>query len=168
MKKKLLFIYNPKAGKAQIKNKLSEILDLFTTAGYEVTAVLDENIIIKGSYITGKFPALHRNPRRLHHAFRQAKASSEIIGANITGKNVRLDDGVFEVTLIKRPKTPAELNNIIASLLNRHILNFLSCLIRHIRKKAECRYIDENIIIKAVLASSNPPASDHESFRQNS
>ena len=34
MKKKLLFIYNPKAGKAQIKNKLSEILDLFTTAGY--------------------------------------------------------------------------------------------------------------------------------------
>ena len=39
MKKKLLFIYNPKAGKAQIKNKLSEILDLFTTAGYEVTAV---------------------------------------------------------------------------------------------------------------------------------
>ena len=39
----------------------------------------------------------------------------------ITGKNVRLDDGVFEVTLIKRPKNPIELNNIMVSLLNRDI-----------------------------------------------
>ncbi len=37
----------------------------------------------------------------------------------ITGKHVRLDDGVFEVTLIKRPKTPKELNNIILSLMSR-------------------------------------------------
>lgn len=36
--KKLLFIYNPKAGKGQIKNKLLDILDTFTKAGYEVTA----------------------------------------------------------------------------------------------------------------------------------
>ena len=40
---------------------------------------------------------------------------------NITGKNVLLDDGAFEVTLIKRPKTPAELNSIGAALLNRNI-----------------------------------------------
>jgi YegS/Rv2252/BmrU family lipid kinase len=39
----------------------------------------------------------------------------------ITGKNVKLDDGVFEVTLIKRPNNPIELNNIIAALLNRDI-----------------------------------------------
>ena len=39
----------------------------------------------------------------------------------ITGKNVKLDDGVFEVTLIKRPKNPIELNNIMVSLLNRDI-----------------------------------------------
>ena len=39
----------------------------------------------------------------------------------ITGKNVKLDDGVFEVTLIKRPKNPMELNNIMVSLLNRDI-----------------------------------------------
>ena len=31
----------------------------------------------------------------------------------IAGKNVLLDDGVFEVTLIKRPKNPLELNEII-------------------------------------------------------
>ena len=39
----------------------------------------------------------------------------------ITGDNVKLDDGVFEVTLIKRPKNPIELNNIMVSLLNRDI-----------------------------------------------
>ena len=37
---------------------------------------------------------------------------------NITGKDVRLDDGYFEVTLIRQPKNPLELNNIIMSLLN--------------------------------------------------
>lgn len=39
----------------------------------------------------------------------------------ITGKNVLLDDGVFEVTLIRRPKNPMELNGVIAALLNRDI-----------------------------------------------
>ena len=37
----------------------------------------------------------------------------------IAGKNVLLDDGVFEVTLIKRPKNPLELNEIVTSLLTR-------------------------------------------------
>ena len=39
----------------------------------------------------------------------------------ITGKKVKLDDGVFEVTLIKRPKNPMELNNIMMALINRNI-----------------------------------------------
>ena len=34
----------------------------------------------------------------------------------MTGEDVKLDDGVFEVTLIKSPKTPLELNEILASL----------------------------------------------------
>ncbi len=38
MDKKLLFIYNPIAGKAQIRNKLADIIDLFTKEGYEVVA----------------------------------------------------------------------------------------------------------------------------------
>ena len=40
---------------------------------------------------------------------------------NITGKNVLLDDGVFEVTLIKKPRNPIELNNIMVSLLNHNV-----------------------------------------------
>lgn len=36
----------------------------------------------------------------------------------MTGKDVLLDDGLFEVTLIKKPRNPIELNEIIASLIN--------------------------------------------------
>ncbi len=39
----------------------------------------------------------------------------------ITGKYVELDDGKFEVTLIKKPSNPLEINMIIAALLNRNI-----------------------------------------------
>ncbi len=37
---------------------------------------------------------------------------------NMTGKNVLLDDGKFEVTLIRKPKNIVELNEILASLTN--------------------------------------------------
>lgn len=36
--KKLLFIFNPHAGKAQIKNRLMQIIDIMVKGGYEVTA----------------------------------------------------------------------------------------------------------------------------------
>lgn len=37
-KKKLLFVFNPKSGKGQIKNRLVDILDTFVKSGYEVVA----------------------------------------------------------------------------------------------------------------------------------
>ncbi|MBQ9990938.1 MAG: YegS/Rv2252/BmrU family lipid kinase [Lachnospiraceae bacterium] len=37
MKKKMLFVYNPRSGKAKIRNKLSDIVDVFVREGYEVT-----------------------------------------------------------------------------------------------------------------------------------
>ncbi|SFA98112.1 lipid kinase, YegS/Rv2252/BmrU family [Acetitomaculum ruminis DSM 5522] len=48
----------------------------------------------------------------------------------MTGRNVKLDDGLFEVMLIREPKNPIELQNIITSLLlaeeadSRYILSF--------------------------------------------
>ena len=36
--KRMLFIYNPRAGKAQIKSNLLDIIDVFVKAGYEVVA----------------------------------------------------------------------------------------------------------------------------------
>ena len=38
MDKQMLFVYNPKAGKAQIRSNLLDIIDTFVKAGYEVTA----------------------------------------------------------------------------------------------------------------------------------
>lgn len=37
-KRKMLFIYNPRAGKAKIRSNLLDIIDIFTKAEYEVTA----------------------------------------------------------------------------------------------------------------------------------
>ena len=37
MERKLLFVYNPKAGKAQVRNRLADILDIFAQEGYEIT-----------------------------------------------------------------------------------------------------------------------------------
>lgn len=245
MDKKMLFVYNPKAGKAHIRNKLADILDVFAGAGYEMTVAptqkrgdakrivasrspeydlvvcsggdgtLDETVtgmmqsffrtpigyipagstndfggslglpknmvkaaetIVQGknfpcdigsfnedifvyiaafgiftevSYETGQdmknvlghMAYVLEGVKRLSsvRSFRlqvswEGKTiqdefifgmitNSVSVGGfkNITGKNVKLDDGVFEVTLIKTPKNPIELNNIAISLLNRDI-----------------------------------------------
>lgn len=244
-KKKMLFIFNPFSGKAQIKSKLFEIIDVFVKGGYEVIVhptqavgdgfektkelapqvdlvvcsggdgTLDEVVsglmevdqrvpigyipagstndfanslsiskdmvqaakdIIEGnlyscdvgafnndsfvyiaafglftdvSYETGqdmknvlghmayllegmkRLPAIRSYPMRVTYddttivddfIFGMITNSVSVGGfKRITGKNVKLDDGVFEVTLIKRPKNPMELNNIMVSLLNRDI-----------------------------------------------
>ena len=59
----------------------------------------------------------------------------------MTGTDVKLDDGFFEVTLIKKPKNPIELNEIIASLVNlvddtNMIYSFKTKNVRFIAKKA--------------------------------
>ena len=38
MKRKLLFIFNAKSGKARIKNYLADIIDIFVKEGYRVEA----------------------------------------------------------------------------------------------------------------------------------
>lgn len=245
MEKKMLFVYNPRAGKAQIRNKLADILDIFAAGGYEITAfptqkrgdatqkvenrseeyelvvcsggdgTLDE--VVTGMMRSGRrtpigyIPAGSTNdfggslslPKNMQRAARTvvdggnfacdigafnedyfvyiaafglftdvsyetAQDAKNVLGhmayllegmkrlsairsypmrvtcgdtvieddfifgmvtnslsvggfKRITGKNVKLDDGLFEVTLIKRPRNPVELNNIMASLLNRDI-----------------------------------------------
>lgn len=49
--------------------------------------------------------------------------NSQSVGGfkSITGKNVCLDDGVFEVTLIRTPKTAMELQDILTSLVSREM-----------------------------------------------
>lgn len=240
--KKLLFIFNPHAGKAQIKNKLLQIVDIMVKGGYEVTIyptqakedafhmvknragdfdlivcsggdgtldeavsgmVLSENkvplgyipagstndfanslkipkdmakaaeIAISGQKFACDVGLFNKNPFVYVAAFGiftavSYKTSQEwknILGhaayilegvksltditsyhmrvkceeafieddfiygmisnsnsvggfKNMTGKNVLLDDGKFEVTLIRMPKNIVELNAILASLTN--------------------------------------------------
>lgn len=42
--KKLLFVFNPRSGKEQIKGKLMKILDIFIKAGYEVTVHVTQRV----------------------------------------------------------------------------------------------------------------------------
>ena len=39
----------------------------------------------------------------------------------ITGQDILLDDGLFEVTLIRRPTNPLDLNNIIMALVDKRV-----------------------------------------------
>lgn len=39
----------------------------------------------------------------------------------ITGKNVELNDGLFEVTLVKKPANLLEMNNIIKALVDKRV-----------------------------------------------
>lgn len=245
MKKKALFVYNPKAGKAMIRGKLSEILELLEQGGYETTVrpttkkgdaceyvkdrspevelvvcsggdgTLDEvvtGMLTSGSntpigYIpagsTNDFGGSLQLPKNMLRAaqiavngrdfscdvgafnedvfvyiaafglftevsYETAQDVKNVLGhlayllegvkrlssirsyplkvsyedkvvedefifgmitnsvsvggfKQITGKNVELDDGVFEVTLIRRPRNPLELNAVMAALLNRDI-----------------------------------------------
>lgn len=247
MKKKMLFVYNPRAGKAQIRNHLFDIIDIFTKGGYEVTAyptqvageaigivkkikneydmvvcsggdgTLDEvvtGIMQRGNstqiplgYIpagsTNDFANSLKIPRNMKRAAETVMTGQEflcdagsfnedhfvyiaafglftdvsyetrqeiknVLGhmayvvegmkrisaiesfhfkvsyddkvieddfifgmvtnsvsvggfKRITGKNVSLDDGVFEVTLVKMPKNPIELNQIMNAFLSGDI-----------------------------------------------
>lgn len=245
MGRRLLFVYNPKAGKAQIRAKLADVLEVFASAGYELTVyptrergdarrivenrereyelvvcsggdgTLDEVVtgILRSGFQTplGYIPAGSTNdfggslalPKSMVQAaevavrgrdfpcdmgsfnqdvfvyiaafglftdvsYETGQEMKNVLGhmayllegvkrlsgirtyslrvqyedrviedefifgmitnstsvggfRNITGKNVKLDDGVFEVTLIKAPKNPIELNSILLSLLNRDV-----------------------------------------------
>lgn len=67
--------------------------------------------------------------------------NSESVGGfkRITGKWVELDDGVFEVTLIKRPTNPLELNSILSAFVLKDIdTEYMYCFrTNHIELQAE-------------------------------
>ena len=106
---------------------------LFTDVSYE-TKQETKNVLGHMAYILEgmkRLPSIRSYPMRVSYEdkivvddfiFGMVTNSVSVGGfKNITGKNVKLDDGVFEVTLIKKPKNPVELNNIMLSLLNRDI-----------------------------------------------
>ncbi len=60
---------------------------------------------------------------------------------DITGSDIKLDDGVFEVTLIKKPTNPIELHNIIFSIMNKKM--DANCIINFKTNHLEIESVDE-------------------------
>ncbi len=245
MSQKMLFIYNPRAGKAQIRSNLLDIIDIFVKAGYEVTAyptqaagdavkavrtrrdgydivvcsggdgTLDEvvsgmmqcdeklpigyipagstndfanslgipksmikaaDVVVKGinfpcdigafnydsfiyvaafgiftdvSYETKqdvknvlghaaylvegvkRLPSVRSYPLKITNSDQVIEGeflygmvtNSYSVGGfrGITGQDILLDDGLFEVTLIRKPSNPLDLNNIILALVDKRV-----------------------------------------------
>lgn len=103
---------------------------LFTDVSYK-TSQEWKNMLGHAAYILEGVRSLHDIPSFLMQVEHDGElilgefiygmiTNSTSVGGfkGMTGKDVRLDDGVFEVTLIKKPKNPIELNEIIASLIN--------------------------------------------------
>ncbi|MDD6307256.1 MAG: YegS/Rv2252/BmrU family lipid kinase [Clostridiales bacterium] len=103
---------------------------LFTSVSYK-TSQEWKNVLGHAAYILEGMRSLHDIPSymmqveydniRLQDEFIYGMISnSTSVGGfkGMTGKDVLLDDGVFEVTLIKTPRNPIELNEIIACLIN--------------------------------------------------
>ena len=103
---------------------------LFTEVSYK-TSQEWKNALGHAAYILEGIKSLHEIPAFLMQVeFNNCCIQDEFIYGMITnstsvggftgmtGTNVQLDDGVFEVTLIKKPRNPIELNEIIASLVN--------------------------------------------------
>ncbi len=103
---------------------------LFTEVSYKTSQQL-KNIFGHVAYIMEGVKQLHDIPsynmqveydgRVFQDAFVYGMVTNSIsVGGfkGMTGSDVKLDDGVFEVTLIKKPKNPIELNEILACLTN--------------------------------------------------
>lgn len=103
---------------------------LFTAVSYK-TSQEWKNLLGHAAYLLEGIKSLHEIPSFLMQVeFNNCCIQDEFIYGMITnstsvggfkgmtGNYVKLDDGVFEVTLIKKPRNPIELNEIIASLVN--------------------------------------------------
>lgn len=103
---------------------------LFTDVSYQTSQEL-KNILGHAAYILEGAKRLHditSYKMRVEHddtviedefAYGMITNSMSVGGfKNLTGKNVLLDDGLFEVTLIKMPKNPLEFNEIIGCFTN--------------------------------------------------
>lgn len=100
--------YETKQSVKNVLGHLAYILEgakrLFNVPSYHIKATYDGNVI-EDDFIYGMV------------------TNSRSVGGfrSIIGRNVAFDDGLFEVTLIKTPKNPVELNEILASLAIKQI-----------------------------------------------
>ena len=103
---------------------------LFTDVSYQTSKEL-KNVLGHAAYLLEGAKRIGSHPSyRMCVEYAQERIEGEFIFGMVTnsvsvggfkgmtGKDVALDDGLFEVTLIKTPRNAAELNEIIACLTN--------------------------------------------------
>lgn len=108
---------------------------LFTDVSYQTNQTV-KNILghlaylLEGAKRLYDIPSYHLkvkvNGKELEDDFVYGMVTNSIsVGGmkNMTGDNIRLDDGLFEVTLIKMPTNPVMLNGILSSLLLPKLAN---------------------------------------------
>lgn len=102
---------------------------IFTDVSYE-TSQSSKNVLGHMAYILEgmkRLPSLRTYPIKAIYNGRETEdeflfgmvTNSSSVGGfkKITGKYVELNDGLFEVTLIRKPKNPLELNQIMTALV---------------------------------------------------
>ena len=106
---------------------------LFTDVSYETDQQMKNILghmayILEGAKRVGTYPSyrfrIRANNMLIEDEFLYGMITNSVsVGGfqNITGSNVLLDDGVFEVTLIKKPANVIELNEIMVALVSGRI-----------------------------------------------
>lgn len=112
---------------------------LFTDVSYETPQEI-KNVLGHTAYILGGVKSLLSIPtfsirvkadgREIEGEYMYGMITNSVsVGGfkNVTGPSVKLNDGLFEVTLIKKPKSPMDLQKIISALLGKEMENDYIC-----------------------------------------
>lgn len=106
---------------------------IFTDVSYETDQQIKNVLghmayVLEGAKRVGTYPSyrftIRANNMLIEDEFLYGMVtnSSSVGGfSNVTGSNVKLDDGLFEVTLIKKPATVMEFNEIMVALVSGRI-----------------------------------------------
>lgn len=132
---------------------------LFTDVSYQTDQGLKNMLghaayILEGAKRLGQIQSFHVKVEANGNCYEDdwvfgMVSNSRSIGgmSNLSGKNVELDDGVFEVMLIKMPRNPIEFNDTLGCLLRQeidfeHVYSFKSADIKFIFDEATDWTID--------------------------
>ena len=106
---------------------------IFTDVSYQ-TKQDAKNVLGHAAYLVEgvkRLPAVRAYPLKISYSDQVIEGeflygmvtNSYSVGGfrGITGQNILLDDGLFEVTLIRKPSNPLDLNSIILALVDKRV-----------------------------------------------
>lgn len=106
---------------------------IFTDVSYETKQDI-KNVLGHAAYLiegVKRLPTVRSYPLKISYAERVIEGeflygmitNSYSVGGfkGIIGQDISLDDGEFEVTLIKKPSNPLELNNIVMAMVDKRV-----------------------------------------------